>query len=191
MSTIFIILLKASDVIFKHESGRAMARIAKNGLLELTVPSKKTTVWLERVGDAKWSGHAFGYKLNAYMKDQVISIGYDNNDDGQLYLWDTVEKKEKAHREESKKADAWVVNYKGSPRLIYKVTMGKCQMLNPDLTKFPGTPSMETVKKLPVMKTFHAKTFNNGKYIKISGNNVISLNTGNKIVDVNILKMFK
>jgi len=47
------------------------------------------------------------------------------------------------------------------------------------------------VKKLPVMKTFHAKTFNNGKYIKISGNNVISLNTGNKIVDVNILKMFK
>lgn len=82
---------------------------------------------------------------------------------------------------------ASVVSYKDDVYLLYSLTTsGRAKLLRPDLSKFSGTPGLD---KLKVLKNLDRRKYNGHYYCKTK-QGIISMSTGNLIVDDNITLLF-
>jgi hypothetical protein len=85
--------------------------------------------------------------------------------------------------------NAYVVSYKGAMFLWYRTVNGRARLLNANGTKFPGTPAVVNVAHW-VVKTIPALEFNRNWYVSTK-QGVFSCSTGHKVIDTNIISMFK
>ncbi len=83
-----------------------------------------------------------------------------------------------------------VVKYKGQYFVWYRTNKaGKAQLIDAEGKKYTGTPHAKSIKD-SVVKLIDCKQFNNGSYFKTKIG-VFSCQTGNRILDEGILKLFR